>query len=107
MQGTFLPVDKLLKIDQYVFELVLGSDNFWEIYENYSCFEVSIKLLILLKGTKLFSRIIVINRTFVLHEAFKCEIFIVNCFFDTTSYPRWVPIVKYYSFMRNEIANNI
>ena len=27
MQGTFLPVKRLFKIDQYVFELVLGSDN--------------------------------------------------------------------------------
>ena len=45
MQGTFLLVKRLLKIDQYVFELVLGSDNFLAIFEKYSCFKVSIKLL--------------------------------------------------------------
>ena len=45
MQGTFLPVKRLFKIDQYVFELVLGSDNFLAIFEKYYCFEVSIKLL--------------------------------------------------------------
>ena len=44
IQGTFLPVKKLFKIDQYVFELILGSDNFLAIFVKYSCFEVSIKL---------------------------------------------------------------
>ena len=29
MPGTFSPVKGFFKIDQYVFELVLGSDNFW------------------------------------------------------------------------------
>ena len=27
IRGNFLPVGKLFKIDQYVFELILGSDN--------------------------------------------------------------------------------
>ena len=45
MQGTFLPVKKPFKIDKYVFELVLGSDNFWAVFEIYFCFEVSSKLL--------------------------------------------------------------
>ena len=45
MQGTFLPVHKILKIDQHDFELVLGSDNFFAIFQKHSCFEVWIKLL--------------------------------------------------------------
>ena len=45
MQGSFLPVKKLFKIEQYVFELALGLDNFLTIIEKYSCFEDSIKLL--------------------------------------------------------------
>ena len=45
MQETFLPVKRLFKIDQYVFELVLGSDIFLAIFEKYSCFQVSVKLL--------------------------------------------------------------
>ena len=45
MQETFLPVERFFKRDQYVFELVLGLDNFLTIFEKYSCFEVSIKLL--------------------------------------------------------------
>ena len=45
IQGTFLPSKKLFKIEQYVFELVLGSVNFLSTFEKYYCFEVSIKLL--------------------------------------------------------------
>ena len=33
MQGIFLPVKKLFKTDQYVFELTLGSDNVLAIFE--------------------------------------------------------------------------
>ena len=45
IQGTFLPVIKLFQINQQVFEPILGSDNLLAIFEKYSCFEVSIKLL--------------------------------------------------------------
>ena len=48
MQGTFLPVRNLFKIDQHIFELILGSNNFLTIFENDSCVEVSFKLLSLL-----------------------------------------------------------
>ena len=41
MQGAFSSVKKLFKIDQFVFELVLGSDSLLEIFGKYSCFEVS------------------------------------------------------------------
>ena len=34
IQGTFLPVKRLFKIDQYVYELVLRSVTFWQFLKN-------------------------------------------------------------------------
>ena len=45
IQETFLSVKKHFKIDQYVFELILGSDTFSAIFAKYCCFAVSIVMV--------------------------------------------------------------
>ena len=100
IQGKFLPVKKFLKIDQYVFELILGSDNFLAFFETYSCDKVSIKL-------NLSRLLLLFTKPFLIHKTFKSQIFIVNHFFNTASYPGSVPVMRYNIFARNEILNNI
>ena len=100
IQGKFLPVKNFLKIDQYVFELILGSDNFLAFFETYSCVKVSIKL-------NLSRLLLLFTKPFLIHKTFKSQIFIVNHFFNTASYPGSVPVMRYNIFARNETLNNI
>ena len=107
MQGTFLPVKRLFKIDQYVFELVLGSDIFLAIFEKYSCFQVSVKLLKFFgRELNFFKQLLLLTEPLLFTKRLNARFLSLIVFFDTTSYPRWVPTVKCYSFVRNEIANN-
>ena len=42
-----------------------------------------------------------------IHKTLKNQFFIINHFFETASYLGQVPVIKCYSFVRNEISNNI
>ena len=101
-------VKKIFKVGQYVLELILGSDNFLALFEKYYCFEVSMKLLNLSWGELNLSRLVLLfTKPFLLTKRLKAKFLWLIIFFDTTSYPERVSVIKYYCFSRNEISNYI